>query len=116
MMNKTLSRLLQLRNILKERTDEDHRLTTQQLQDILHEEYGYDTYRQTVKSNIDILIQNGENIAVKKSTQNQYSYAGWSFSIPELKAMIKAVTSAPDIPEGMAESIVSRLLTMNSPI
>ena len=115
MTNETLSRLLHLQNILKERTDEDHHLTTKQLQGILHDEYGYDTYRQTIKSNIDILIQNGENIAVKKSTQNQYNYAGWSFSIPELKAMIKAVTSAPNIPEEMAESIISRLLTMNSP-
>lgn len=45
-------RPLFLLQILKERTDEDNYLTTTQLCDILKREYGLDTHRTTLKSDI----------------------------------------------------------------
>lgn len=48
-------RPLFLLQILKERTDEDNYLTTTQLCDILKREYGLDTHRTTLKSDIEVL-------------------------------------------------------------
>ena len=48
-------RPLYLIQILKERTDEDHYLTTSQLCSILKNEYGLETHRTTIKSDIEML-------------------------------------------------------------
>ena len=48
-------RPLFLLQILKGRTDEDNYLTTTQLCDILKREYGLDTHRTTLKSDIEVL-------------------------------------------------------------
>ena len=47
-------RPIYLINILKERTDEDHYLTTSQLCAILKSEYGIDTHRTTIKSDTPV--------------------------------------------------------------
>lgn len=52
-------RPLYLTQILKERTDEDHYLTTPQLCAILKDEYGMETHRTTIKSDIEMLQQAG---------------------------------------------------------
>ena len=52
-------RPLFLLQILKERTDEDNYLTTTQLCDILKREYGLDTHRTTLKSDIEARIRRG---------------------------------------------------------
>lgn len=55
-------RPLFLLQILKERTDEDNYLTTTQLCDILKREYGLDTHRTTLKSDIEVLQRAGYSI------------------------------------------------------
>ena len=65
-------RPLYLTQILKERTDEDHYLTTPQLCAILKDEYGMETHRTTIKSDIEMIQQAGIGIQAVRSSQNQY--------------------------------------------
>lgn len=70
-------RPLFLLQILKERTDEDNYLTTTQLCDILKREYGLDTHRTTLKSDIEVLQRAGYSIDERRSTQNQSFSTGY---------------------------------------
>ncbi len=67
-------RPIYLLNILKERTDEDHYLTTSQLSALLKNEYGMEAHRTAIKSDIEMLQQAGIGIHAVRSTQNQYNY------------------------------------------
>ena len=94
-------RPLYLLKILKERTDEDHALTTNQLGDILKEEYGIEkTFRTTIKSDIEVLQKAGFSVQATRSTQNQYNYIERDFEIPEVKLLIDAVMSSKFITKG----------------
>ena len=74
-------RPIYLIDILKERTDEDHYLTTSQLCAILKNEYGIETHRTTIKSDIEMLQQAGIGIQAVRSTQNQYNFIERDFDI-----------------------------------
>ena len=56
-----------LAKILYEQTDEDHFLTTAQLIQILEEQYGIKSHRQTIKAEIELLRQFGLEIEEVKS-------------------------------------------------
>ena len=102
-------RPLYLTKILRERTDEDHYLTTPQLCTILKEEYGMETHRTTIKSDIEMLQQAGIGIQAVRSTQNQYNYIGREFDIAELKLLIDAVESSKFITKNKSEQLVAKL-------
>ena len=55
MDNDAKLRPLYLAKILYEQTDEDHYLTTSQLIQILDEQYGIKSHRQTIKAEIELL-------------------------------------------------------------
>lgn len=105
-------RPLYLINILKERTDQDHYLTTSQLCSILKNEYGMDTHRTTIKSDIEMLQQAGIGIQVVRSTQNQYSYPEREFDIPELKLLLDAVQCAKFMTKEKSEQLVAKLTAL----
>ena len=94
MDNDAKLRPLYLAKILFEQTDEDHFLTTAQLIQILEEQYGIKSHRQTIKAEIELLRQFGLEIEEVKSTQNRYNLFGRRFDMPELKLLIDAVESS----------------------
>ena len=112
MDNDAKLRPIYLLNILKERTDEDHYLTTSQLCSILKSEYGMDTHRTTIKSDIEMLQQAGIGIQAVRSTQNQYNFAGREFEIAELKLLIDAVQSAKFMTKAKSDQLVAKLTAL----
>lgn len=102
-------RPLYLTQILKERTDEDHYLTTPQLCAILKDEYGMETHRTTIKSDIEMLQQAGIGIQAVRSSQNQYNFIDREFDIAELKLLIDAVESSKFITKSKSEQLVVKL-------
>ncbi len=98
-----------LAKILYERTDEDHYLTTAQLMDILENEYGLKTHRQTIPADVDILRTIGMEIQEVMSAQKRYNLIGRDFDIAELKLLIDAVESSKFIPKGKSEQLVAKL-------
>ena len=101
-----------LMDILKERTDEDHYLTTSQLCAILKNEYGIETHRTTIKSDIEMLQQAGIGIQAVRSTQNQYNFIDRDFDIAELKLLIDAVQSAKFITKAKSDQLVTKLTAL----
>ena len=108
-------RPIYLVRILKERTDEDHCLTTAQLCSILKEEYGMETHRTTIKSDIEMLQEAGFGIQVTRSTQNLYNYIERDFDVPEVKLLIDAVASSKFITKSKSDSLVAKLTELAGP-
>lgn len=102
-------RPIYLIKILKERTDEDHFLSTTQLCKILKDEYGLDTHRTTIKSDVEMLQQAGIGIQATRSTQNLYNYIEREFDDAELKLLIDAVESAKFISKAKSDQLVAKL-------
>ena len=105
-------RPLFLLQILKERTDEDNYLTTTQLCDILKREYGLDTHRTTLKSDIEVLQRAGYSIDERRSTQNQYRFIEREFEVAELTTIIDAVASSKFIAEGESNELIKKLTSL----
>lgn len=98
--------------ILYEKTDEDHLLTTAQIEDILREEYNMDAFRKTIKSDIEILQKVGFDIEIVRSQHNLYHLLTRKFSIPELKLLMDAVESSKFISRKKSVELTEKLGTL----
>lgn len=105
-------RPLYLMQILKERTDEDNYLTTTQLCDILKRNYGLDTHRTTIKSDIEVLQRAGFSVDERRSSQNQYHYIDREFEIAELKIIIDAIASSKFITEEKSIELIKKVTAL----
>lgn len=105
-------RPLYLLQILKERTDEDNYLTTSQLCDILKRNYGLETHRTTIKSDIEVLQKAGFSVDERRSTQNQYRYIERDFEIAELKTIIDAIASSKFIAEEKSDALIKKITSL----
>ena len=114
MDNEAKLRPLYLAKILYEQTDEEHFLTTAQLMQILEEQYGIRSHRQTIKAEIELLRQFGLEIEEVKSTQNRYNLFGRRFDAPELKLLMDAVESSKFITAAKSKDLVEKLSTLAS--
>ncbi len=108
-------RPLYLLKTLKERTDEDHALTTAQLCRILKEEYGIEKFRSTIKSDVEVLQKAGYSIQETRSKQNLYNYIERDFDTPEVKLLIDAVMSSKFITKSKSDQLVAKLTELAGP-
>ena len=111
----TKPRILYLKKILEERTDEEHPLSTTQLINILNDEYGTSAHRTTVTKDIAALQEFGMDIVTIHSTQSKYFVASRKFELPELKLLIDAVESSKFITKKKSETLIEKIHTMTSP-
>lgn len=95
--------------ILQERTDEEHTLTTNEICRILQEEYGIETFRTTVKADVELLQRVGVGIQGIRSTQNRYNFIDRTFDTAELKILIDAVQSAKFISKTKSDHLTEKL-------
>ena len=112
-------RPLFLLKILKEQSDGNHKLTTAQLCKLLKDEYGIETFRTTIKTDIEVLQQAGYTIEATRSSQNQYCYINKGFDSRDLKAILDAVLSSPVMSNEVREQVetkVKRLKIIKSEI
>ena len=108
-------RPLYLLKILREQTDENHKLSTVQLCKLLKDEYGIDTFRTTIKTDIEVLQQAGYSIEVTRSSQNLYNYTEREFDTQEITAMLDAVLCSRIITHGSREQIAGKLIRLAGP-
>lgn len=102
-------RTLTLAKILYERTDEDHFLTTQQLIDILENEYKIPTHRTTISTDIAVLQKYGMDIQAKRSQFIHYNLLSRDFDYAELKILIDAVASSKFISKTKSEKLTTKI-------
>ena len=101
-----------LAQILYDRTDEDHYLTTAQLIEILEKEYGIKTHRQTIPVDVQTLRTIGMEIQEVMSSQKRYNLISREYDVAEIKLLIDAVESAKFITKKKSEELVAKLSKM----
>lgn len=106
--------LLVLR-ILFDHTDEDHCITIAQILQILKDEHGIESYRKTIKEDIDLLIDAGYDIEFIKSSQNQYHVVSRDFEVAELKILIDAVVSSKFISKAKSQELARKISKLAGP-
>lgn len=115
MESKNKIRQVFILKVLYEHTDENHSLTIAQILKILKDDYGMDSYRKTVKEDIDLLIDAGFDIEFIKSSQNQYHIISRDFDIAELKVLIDAVVSSKFISKTKSQELADKLSKLAGP-
>lgn len=101
--------------ILYENTDEDHLMTIAEILQILHDKYNINSYRTTIKTDIEMLMDAGLDIEFVKSSQNQYHIVSRDFDIAELKILIDAVESAKFISKDKSHKLVEKISSLAGP-
>ena len=107
-------RILYIKKILEERTDEEHTLSTNQILDILKNEYDISAHRVTLTKDIAALQEFGMYIVVIHSTQSKYFVASRQFELPELKLLIDTVESSRFITAKKSNALIEKIHTMTS--
>ena len=92
-------------DILREYSDEEHRLLQQDIIDLLDSNYGIGCERRAIKSNITSLQDLGYDIAADKG----YFLRTRDFSDAELRLLIDSIFSSGVIPDKEAHQLVKKL-------
>ena len=114
MENESKIRLLHILELLKTQTDEEHPLSTAEIQTILLEKWNIQAYRITIQKDIAALVSAGYDIEAIRSTQNKYYMSSQLFELPELKLLIDAVESSKFITEKKSRLFAEKLTSLVS--
>ncbi len=114
MVNEGKLRLLRILELLRTETDEQHPLSTAQIEDILRERWGLEAYRITIQNDIAAMAAAGIDIVTVHSTQNKYYLGTRLFELPELKLLIDAVESGKFISEKKSRVLTEKLTSLAS--
>lgn len=107
------TRLLYLIKFLYEQTDEDHAVTTKDIENYFSE-LGTVVDRKTVSSDIALLQEFGLDIVVSREAQNCYSVGERLFELPELKLLTDAVEASKFITAKKSAELVKKLTVLTS--
>ena len=105
-------RPLYLAQILYERTDEDHYLTTAQLMETPEQEHGFKGHRQPTPAAAAAPRALGMEIQEVMSSQKRYNLISREYDIAEIKLLIDAVESSKFITKKKSEELVAKLSKM----
>lgn len=101
-------KLLYLKRILLENTDENHTLTVPQIIEEL-ERYGISAERKSIYDDLEALRGFGLDISSVKSKTTGYFLASRDFELPELKLLADAVASSKFITEKKSKELIKKI-------
>ena len=106
-------------DILKKYTDENHRLSQKEIMDILEQEYDMKAERKAIKRNLMNLIDSGydieysESIRMNKNGEEETFYTDWylerNFSDAELRLLIDGLLFSKHIPYSQCKELIGKL-------
>ena len=114
-LNITKLRPMFVLKILYEHSDENHCLSIAHILEYLKNEYGIESYRKTIKEDIDLLMEAGYDIEFIKSSQNQYHIVSRDFDVAEIKVLIDAVVSSKFINKSKSQDLAEKLSKLAGP-
>ncbi len=103
-----------LLNILIENTDEEHILTTKELQEKLDQQYNLKLERRTIYSNIEMLEQNGYVISKFEDNGKGYFLESHQFDKSEVLLLCNAIHSSHFISSKQSNQLIQKLLQTQS--
>lgn len=107
-------KLYYLARIMIELTDDDHRLTMQEIRDRL-EDYGVTADRKSLYDDMEALRVLGIDVIGEKEGRNYYYHVGQKqFEIAELKLLVDAIQSSKFITEKKSNELIRKLTGLAS--
>ena len=106
-------KLLYIKKMLEEKTDENHVISTQQIIDELAQ-FDIKAERKSIYSDIDMLTRYGMDIVLRKERPTGYYLASREFELPELKFLVDAVQTSRFITEKKTRALIKKLEGMAS--
>ena len=107
-------KMLYLAKIFMEETDDDHRLTLQQIM-IRLKDHGISSNRKTLYEDLELLGNYGLDILSEREGNQHYYYLGArDFELPELKLLVDSVQSAKFMTERRSRELIQKLETLTS--
>ena len=107
------ARIIKLLNILKEKTDADHPLNSEELIPLLQSQ-GEEVERKTIYSDIKALNGMGIYIESVRGEKSGYYYDGELFENSELRILADAVNACSFITESKSRSTMDKLLSLTN--
>lgn len=117
--------IINILDILRQRTDEEHRLSQADIRQILEKDYGTVTDRKTVKRNLMELVDCGypleysESVRVGKNGEEELLLSDWylerEFTDAELRVMIDSLLFARHIPRYQCKELVRKIEGLAGP-
>ena len=111
--------IMNILDILKKYTDENHRLSQKEIMDILEQEYDMKAERKAIKRNLMNLIDSGydieysESIRMNKNGEEETFYTDWylerNFSDAELRLLIDSLLFSKHIPYSQCKELIGKL-------
>ena len=106
-------KLLYLRKILMEETDDLHGLTIAQLSDALLR-YGISSERKSLYDDIELLRLYGMDIEMRKEKSVRYHVVSRDFELPELKLLVDSVQASKFITHKKSRELIEKLASETS--
>ena len=116
--------IMNILDILKRYTDEDHRLSQKEILEILENEYSMKADRRAIKRNLMNLIEFGYNIEYsesvrrKKNGEEETLYTDWylvrDFSDAELRLLIDSLLFSKHIPYSQCKELIDKLKNLSN--
>ncbi|MBQ3589491.1 MAG: WYL domain-containing protein, partial [Clostridia bacterium] len=101
-------KLLRLWEILRQETDENHPMSTNEIIARLKKE-GIDVDRKILYTDIDLLNENGYEVLCEREKSNKYYVIDRSFDIPEVRILMDAVQAAGFITEKKTKVLIDKI-------
>lgn len=101
-------KLLRLWEILRQETDENHPISTNDLIARLKKE-GIDVDRKILYTDIELLNENGYEVLIDRAKSNRYYVVDRSFDIPEVRILMDAVQAAGFITEKKTRVLIDKI-------
>lgn len=116
--------IMNILDILRKKTDENHRLSQKEIMDALQTEYGMEVERKSVKRNLMNLIDFGyrvnysETVRVNRNGEEESIYSDWyldrDFSDAELRLIIDSLLFSKHIPRKQCKELISKIEGLSS--
>lgn len=101
-------KLLFLLDILREHTDEEHGLSTQEIIEALSQR-GIDAARKSVYRDIEVLRDAGFDIEVRRKPYAEYALRTRELDIEEMVLLVDVVQSCPFLTEEMTDTLIAKV-------
>ncbi len=116
--------IINILEILKRYTDENHRLSQKEIVELLESEYDMKADRKSVKRNLMNLIDFGydiefsESIRINKNGEEETIYSDWylnrDFSDAELRLLIDSLLFSKHIPYSQCKELIGKLSNLSN--
>jgi len=114
MSNNEIPRILYVKHILEQYSDENHPLSISAIKQHLYDLCGQTVHRDTLTKDIHALIQFGMDIIIIHSTQNRYFVGSRLFELPELRLLTDAIHSSRCLTDKKSDMLIEKLSTLTN--